>query len=63
VANAAARFLESLGHQVWRATSGIQALSVLADPGIPDFILTGLHLGGTLDGVELVERLRVDGYR
>jgi CheY-like chemotaxis protein len=63
VANAAHDFLKLLGHTVRRATSGTHALSVVANQGIPDVILTGLHLTGTLDGAELVKRLRVDANR
>jgi CheY-like chemotaxis protein len=63
VADAAAMFLESIGHKVRRATSGTHALSVVADLGIPEFVLTGLRLNGTLDGVDLVKRLRVDANR
>jgi CheY-like chemotaxis protein len=63
VADAAHNFLELLGHTVRRATSGTHALSVVANQGFPDVILTGLHLTGPLDGADLVKRLRVDANR
>lgn len=63
VADAAAGFLECLGHRVWLATSGSHALSVVAELGIPDLILSGLHLTGKMDGVDLVNRLRADTKR
>lgn len=63
VADAAHGFLELLGHTVRHATSGTHALSVVADVGVPDFIVTGLHLTGSLDGADLIKRLRADANR
>lgn len=63
VAEAAHDFLELLGHTVRRATNGTHALRVVGNLGIPDVILTDLHLTGPLDGADLVKRLRVDANR
>ena len=60
VADAATMFLESLGHDVWRATNCVQALTLVAERGVPDLILSSLRLSGPLNGAQLVRRLRVE---
>lgn len=51
-----AMMLEDMGHRVWEATSGIEALSVLQSHDI-DLLLTDYAMPG-MNGVELVEAAR-----
>ncbi len=55
--------VESLGHVVRDAVGGAEALEVIAeDPTTPPrLVLTDLSMPG-MDGIELVRRLRGDGY-
>lgn len=60
LAEAAIRFLDSLGHVVQRASSAKDAMALVAAHGVPDLILTDFHLSGKRDGVDLITRLRLD---
>ena len=63
LADATIVFLETLGHAVQHALNGREALALIATRGIPDFILTNFHLNCRLNGVELIERLRLESGR
>lgn len=60
LAHATIIFLETLGHVVQHASNGREAIALVAACGVPDFILTDFHLSCSLNGVELIERLRFD---
>lgn len=51
------RTLEKAGYCVWTAISGEEALSHIADRGLPQLALVDLHMPPGMDGFELCERL------
>ena len=63
LADATIVFLQTLGHTIQHAANGREALALLATRGIPDIILTNFHLRCTINGVELIERLRFESGR
>lgn len=57
----ACMILEDGGHQVEAASHGMEALAILATSS-PDLIVTDFMMP-TLDGLEMITRLRSDGWK
>ncbi len=56
VLSATSRMLESVGFEVESATSGLEALEVLAQSGAIDLVLTDVNMPG-MSGVELAKQI------
>lgn len=58
VRNATELFLRMSGHEVDSSASPEEAFALLAAGPVPDFVISDYQLGSTLDGVQLVARIR-----
>ena len=58
VRNTLRRQLESCGHRVVAAEGAVEALRLLHDAGPIDVVLTDVVLGGSMDGIDLVNAAR-----
>ena len=52
--------LQDAGFKVLEAENGDQAMALIQDPNAVDLVFTDVTMPGKLDGVDLVEQIRLD---